>query len=182
MPLTQPASTRPNPNSYWITPSLLAGEYPHFIDELTQQSPLPVYLAQGFSYFIDLRQYETSPEYYHLALPSHSPLTGLPIIYQNMPIKNFDVPHSKQAMQLILETINEAIDAGHKVYVHCWAGIGRTGTVMGCYLTERGYTGEEAVSVLQQFWRQCAKSSYTQSPETSAQVQWIKEWSMPTSE
>ena len=27
---------------------------------------------------------------------------------------------------------------GRKVYVHCWGGVGRTGTVVGCYLVRQG--------------------------------------------
>ena len=35
--------------------------------------------------------------------------------------------------------------AGRRVYVHCRAGIGRTGTVIGCYLAEQGLDGPAAV-------------------------------------
>ena len=62
MNLSQPTLPRPNPNSYWVTPSLLAGEYPHFIDEQSQRSPLSHYLTHGFTYFLDLREREACPE------------------------------------------------------------------------------------------------------------------------
>ncbi|WP_188406321.1 protein-tyrosine phosphatase family protein [Psychroflexus salis] len=26
---------------------------------------------------------------------------------------------------------------GKKVYVHCWGGVGKTGTVIGCFLLEQ---------------------------------------------
>ena len=32
------------------------------------------------------------------------------------------------------------------VYVHCWGGIGRTGTVVGCWLVRHGMTGDEALA------------------------------------
>ena len=176
MNLSQPTLPRPNPNSYWVTPSLLAGEYPHFIDEQSQQSPLSNYLAHGFSYFLDLRQREACPEHYDQNLPSHSPATGAPVIYHNIPIQDFGVPDNQQTMHNILQTIDTAINAGHKVYVHCWAGIGRTGMVVGCYLTRYGYNGDQALKKLQQLWQQCAKSDYQQSPETLAQMQWVINW------
>ena len=44
-------------------------------------------------------------------------------------------------------------------YVHCRAGIGRTGTVIGCYLAEQGLEGAEALRQLNQLWRQSARSA-----------------------
>src|SRR3712207_6971239 len=37
-------------------------------------------------------------------------------------------------------------------YVHCWGGIGRTGTVVGCYLVEHGMDGEQAIAAIAE-WR-----------------------------
>ena len=48
-------------------------------------------------------------------------------------------------MRAILDLIESAIDAGAPVYVHCWGGIGRTGTVVCCWLVERGLSGEQAL-------------------------------------
>ena len=35
---------------------------------------------------------------------------------------------------------------GRTVYLHCRGGIGRTGTVLGCYLVRQGQTAEEALA------------------------------------
>ena len=48
-------------------------------------------------------------------------------------------------MVSILATIRDEIAAGRPVYVHCWGGTGRTGTVAGCWLVEQGLTGDEAL-------------------------------------
>ena len=98
------------------------------------------------------------------------------MIYHNIPIQDFGVPDNQQTMHNILQTIDTAINAGHKVYVHCWAGIGRTGMVVGCYLTRYGYNGDQALKKLQQLWQQCAKSDFQQTPETLAQMQWVINW------
>jgi len=39
-------------------------------------------------------------------------------------------------MRTTLVAIYVAMAAGAPVYLHCWGGVGRTGTVAGCLLTE----------------------------------------------
>jgi len=46
-------------------------------------------------------------------------------------------PPTSEAMNLFLKEAKDAIDAGGKVYVHCWLGKGRTGTFLAgkfCFL------------------------------------------------
>ena len=44
-------------------------------------------------------------------------------------------------MKRILDDVDEAIAGGGLTYVHCWGGIGRTGTVVGCWLVRHGLEG-----------------------------------------
>ena len=41
-------------------------------------------------------------------------------------------------MTRILDDVDAALADGGAVYVHCWGGIGRTGTVVGCWLVRHG--------------------------------------------
>jgi protein-tyrosine phosphatase len=46
----------------------------------------------------------------------------------------------------VLDLIDEELAAGGVVFVHCWAGCGRTGVVVGCWLVRHGMEPREALS------------------------------------
>jgi hypothetical protein len=80
-------------------------------------------------------------------------------------------------MQDILDTIDTSLQAGKKIYLHCWGGIGRTGTTVGCYLVRRGKTGAAALAQLAEWWQKVPKSRiHPHSPETYEQAEFIREW------
>jgi len=55
------------------------------------------------------------------------------------------------------------------VYVHCWAGRGRTGTVVGCYLKRHGIA--EDTNVIQEL---ALATRYPQRKETSPHKRTIR--------
>lgn len=44
--------------------------------------------------------------------------------------------------------INECLDKGEGIAVHCVGGTGRTGTVIGCVLRSRGYPANDIIAYL----------------------------------
>jgi protein-tyrosine phosphatase len=73
--------------------------------------------------------------------------------------------------------IDAELQAGKKIYLHCWGGIGRTGTTVGCYLVRGGKTGEDALRQLAEWWKSVPKSFYHQhSPETYEQMEFVRNW------
>ncbi len=62
------------------------------------------------------------------------------LAYHRMPIPDMQIP-SISVMQQALNIIDRALADQRAIYIHCWGGIGRTGTVVGCYLVRHGMAG-----------------------------------------
>lgn len=166
----------PIPASYWVEPGrFLAGEYPGRQNEFLLRQRIISMLHDGFDTFIDLTEPGEREPYAHVLL-EEAPLYGLQATHQRFSIGNFGLPTVEQ-MQVILKTIERALADGHKVYLHCWAGVGRTGTTVGCYLVQRGMSGAKALAHLEKIYRTSEQSIfYEKSPETHAQVEFVLNW------
>jgi hypothetical protein len=167
---------RPILESYWVVPGrLLAGEYPAQFNEEVTRKRLDALIEAGFDLFIDLtRPNETWS--YHQTLREEAEAHGVKATPLPFPIGDFGVPTPEQ-MNSILDAIDEGLQAGRKIYLHCLGGIGRTGTTVGCYLVRQGKSGADALSQLSDWWRSVPKSRYhRRSPETAAQVDFILNW------
>jgi Swiss Army Knife protein, DSP-PTPase phosphatase domain len=167
---------RPILESYWVEPGhLLAGEYPgQFNRELTRQR-IDRLIEAGFDTFIDLtRSGETFP--YVDLLREEGRIYQVNVIHQRFPIDDFGLP-TPELMSDLLDRIEEDLLAERKIYLHCWGGIGRTGTTVGCYLVRQGKSPSEALDQLSAWWRRVPKSLYhPYSPETQEQVNFIRSW------
>jgi len=169
-------TSRPIPESYWILPGrFLAGEYPGRHDADATRQRIHAFLEAGIDTFIDLTRPDELPSYL-AALNEQSQLRGLNITYQHFPILDRGLP-SREEMITTLNAIDAALNDGHKVYLHCWGGVGRTGTAVGCYLVRHGKTGQQALDQLARWWWDVPKNQfYPRSPETDEQVQFILNW------
>jgi hypothetical protein len=125
-------------DSYWLLDGLLlAGEYPGSWTRHGAEARLALFLDVGIRTFIDLTR-DTEPlEPYEGALARLAVERNVECRYWRLPIEDMGVP-SRELMTKILRTIGDELDKGRPVYVHCWGGIGRTGTVAGCWLVEAG--------------------------------------------
>jgi hypothetical protein len=167
---------RPILESYWVVPGrLLAGEYPAQFDGEVTRKRIDALIEAGFDMFIDLtKPNETLP--YSQILLEEAKVYQVEIVHQRFPIGDFGLPTPEQ-MNSILNTLDEGLQAGRKVYLHCWGGIGRTGTTVGCYLVRQGKSGADALDQLSDWWRNVPKSRYhPRSPETAEQVNFILHW------
>lgn len=63
------------------------------------------------------------------------------------PIGDFTAPTLQQAHRVVDE-INQGLGAGETIVTHCFAGLGRAGTIAACVLVSHGYEGEAAVNII----------------------------------
>ena len=167
---------RPLPESYWVEPGrLLAGEYPAQFDGEITRKRIDALIQAGFNTFIDLTKPNETVVYEHI-LFEEAKLYEMDVKHQRFAIGDFGLPTPK-LMNSILDTIEAELQAGRKIYLHCWGGIGRTGTTVGCYLVRRGKTGAEALHQLAEWWQTVPKSRFhPRSPETREQAEFIRNW------
>ncbi len=159
----------PLPGSYWVVPGrLLAGRCPGLHeDEPGARAELASLRAVGVELFVDLTE---GREY---GLRPYDGFLTAPAVHRRFAIPDFGVT-TPAAMREILDTIDGAVDAGRGVYVHCYAGIGRTGTVVGCHLVRHGMEPAEALRTVTG-WRGI------RSPQSVEQEEFVLEWREPPS-
>lgn len=70
-------------------------------------------------------------------------------IFYHFPIKDGNVPKENDLLTLI-EIIETHLYDGHKILIHCKAGLGRAGTICACSLVKLGYNHEDAIFTTRQ--------------------------------
>lgn len=154
-------------SSYWAADGLLAGEYPGAWDETDAARRLRSFAHQQVTVFVDLTHPADGLEPYDGLLAAPARRLGHPIV----DLGTTTIPH----MTRILDDIDAALADGLTVYVHCWGGIGRTGTVVGCWLMRHGLDGGDPIRRLADL-RRGADDAWMPSPQTSAQRAMVTGW------
>jgi atypical dual specificity phosphatase len=171
---------RPLPNSYWATPLLLACEYPGAREETEAAPRLDALLAAGIRDFYDLTEAHEPLQPYENLLRARAAHLGIPsesIRFRRFPIRDVSVPSPKRLSE-VLAALEDSAAAGRRAAVHCWGGIGRTGTVVGCHLVrQQGLSGEQALARIAEEWKSVEKSHRVpRSPETDEQAAFVRNY------
>lgn len=84
-----------------------------------------------------------------------------------LPIPDGGTPASGWPLADLLAQLRAA--SGERVAVHCLGGLGRSGLVVGCLLTDLGWSAAGALEALR-------RARGPSCPETAAQVEYIRGW------
>lgn len=182
--MTNEAITKiPFDRSYWVIPGrFLAGYYPGDRQKEIMAVKLQGLLDCGIQCVINLmepneRDHDGRPfvDYEPLLKRMAKTNGNSPMACHRMPIRDLDVP-STEFMTKILDRIDAYLDENQFVYVHCWGGRGRTGTVVGCWLVRHSIAeGESALEKIQEL-RFFDLKAHWPSPEMPAQIQMVLSW------
>lgn len=158
----------PLSQAYWVVPGrFMAGPYPgESGGGVTAEVSVGQLLGVGITVFIDLTKPGEAPEY--------ARYLGGRARHTRIGVVDFDVPDHDQMVR-ILDEIDRAVRAGGVVYLHCYAGLGRTGTVVGCYLVRHGLTGQQALKAIRHL-RKETSFPRAASPQTDQQAAMVRRW------
>lgn len=110
-----------------------------------------------------LENHELARYMIHNLIPTAEVL-GIKVL--RLPIPDGGVLPRPGPVAELIAAIREQTDQGKRVVVHCAGGLGRTGTIAGCYLVEFGMSADEAIETLHRVrGRNC--------PETRGQEEFI---------
>lgn len=155
-------------HAFWARPgAILAGELPgHRYDEAETVRRVNLLIDHGVRTFIDLTEATEGLAPYKHVVDTALRTRGLDLRYRRFGIPDMKVREDAD-YDRVLAMIDEGMSRG-VVYVHCWGGVGRTGTVIGCRYVDDGLSGDEALAALAEA-RRGTRKAHRPAPENALQ-------------
>lgn len=168
--------------AYAIIPgALYAGEIPSSINDDELERKIQTLYELGVTHIVNLtevnetnfkaiplRQYAQYAEAYYEQ-------KGCEITCLRYPIRDLDIPTITQ-MRTTIEALNSILKEGGCAYLHCWGGIGRTGTVLGCFLLQNEILDHTTAISYISFLKRNTNIRHRMSPETIEQCDFVRNW------
>jgi protein-tyrosine phosphatase len=117
--------------------------YPGDRDPAEERRKLGALLASGIRTFVSLLEegeLEHFPGRFRPYEPALERLAGEhsgEVRQLRFPVEDMDVP-APATLERALDAIDAEIARSRAVYLHCYGGLGRTGTLVGCWLIRHG--------------------------------------------
>jgi protein-tyrosine phosphatase len=166
----------PFERSYWVLPNkLLAGEIPAHADPIKAIEKLDALIQLNIKLVINLMEESERNRHGQLFYDYSSYLNQHNVQTRRFPITDLSVP-GKESMNEILHQIDESIGQKRNIYIHCWGGAGRTGTVVGCFLKRFGYADNTNVFDFIDYLKRTTPIAHRSSPETDEQKEFVLKW------
>ena len=178
-----PVKAPPLPRCYWVVEDLLlAGAYPGKPDPIDHRFRLAGLYGAGVRTFINLMESNETNNTGQAFVPYASDLDQIAkndggiVDCKNYPIEDCGVT-IPETMRSILDAIDESLIKKRPVYVHCFGGIGRTGTVVCCWLLRHGHaTTLNVFQLLQDLRRSDVERASRPAPENNLQKTFVTKW------
>lgn len=159
---------RPLHQSFHVDWNIYAGEYPGDKYGKKAEEKIEQMTHFGVRHYIDLTE-EGELRPYSQLLPKGT-------TYTRFPIRDCDVPSSIDDVEKLIRHIQKLSKRNDGyVYIHCWGGVGRTGTIVACYFAENN-SFEKAMQLLRKQFSEMPKSSHRTTPDTNEQINFFKKY------
>jgi protein-tyrosine phosphatase len=168
----------PTRRSYWVVENrFAAGAYPG--KKVPGEDPdnpvaIQMLLNAGINVIINLTQdysggTDAHLSHYDLGATNRAVIERFPIVDESIP--------TVDTMRQIIDSMNAHLNAGDNIYVHCWGGSGRTGTVVGCWLIENGFVASrDVIEEMQKLRVGDLDGGHKPTPQNIDQAEFIWNW------
>jgi len=182
--LATAADAAPTGRSYWVVPAwFLAGAYPSNPDVGPKRVERVTALWQaGIRTYVNLVEEEERPWGKPFTrysddldeIAASADATRASCI--RFPVRDAGIP-SLSGMRSVLDTIDLSLEAGRPVYLHCFGGMGRTATTVGCWLRRHGLASpDEVLDVITRLRQADEDRRDWDAPENDTQRDFVKAW------